>query len=150
MFPLITAPLRERAGDIPLLVRFLIDKFTTRIGKPVQGLSEKSMQRLQAYRWPGNIRELENVIERAIILADGPVIEIDPEMLPGSTAPAIDPVYPPSDASLEAVERQHILRVLEETKWVIEGPNGAAKILNLHSSTLRYRMKVLGITRVRH
>ncbi len=150
VFPLITPSLRDRPGDIPLLVRFLVDKFATRIGKRVRELSEKSTQLLQAYRWPGNIRELENVIERAVILADGPVIEIDPDMLPGSMAPAIDPVYPPGDASLEAVERQHILRVLEDTKWVIEGPNGAAKILDLHSSTLRYRMKVLGITRVRH
>ncbi len=150
VFPLVTPPLRERAEDIPLLVRFLIDKFAIRIGKPVEGFSAKSMQRLQSYRWPGNVRELENVIERAIILADGPVMEIDPEMLPGSTEPPIATAWPTSGASLEAVDRQHILAVLEQTSWVVEGPSGAAQILDLHPSTLRYRMKVLGITRVRH
>ena len=84
VFPLTTPPLRERSEDIPLLVYFLIEKFAARIGKHIEGINAKSMQRLQSYRWPGNIRELENVIERAIILADGAVIDVDPDMLSGA------------------------------------------------------------------
>lgn len=150
VFPLLTPPLRNRAEDIPLLVSFLIDKYMLRIGKRVEGVSANSMQRLRSYRWPGNIRELENVIERAIILADGPVIEVDSEMLPGLTEPVTGPASPTTGASLEEVERQHIAAVLKQTNWVIEGSNGAAKILDLHPSTLRYRMKKLGVTHGRH
>ncbi|MGH8532543.1 MAG: sigma 54-interacting transcriptional regulator [Gammaproteobacteria bacterium] len=150
VFPLLIPPLRERAEDIPLLVSFLVDKYMLRIGKRVEGISAKSMQRLRSYRWPGNIRELENVIERAIILTDGPAIEIDPEMLPGSTEPVTGAASPATGASLEEVERQHIVAVLKQTSWVIEGPNGAAKILDLRPSTLRYRMKKLGVTHGRH
>ncbi|MGH8597292.1 MAG: sigma-54 interaction domain-containing protein, partial [Gammaproteobacteria bacterium] len=148
VFPVICPPLRERADDIPLLVNFLLAKFTKRIGRRITEVGAKSMQRLSAYRWPGNIRELENVIERAIILAEGPTLEIDPEMLPGVT---LTPVPAPADAtSLEAVERQHIVGVLEKTRWVIEGPRGAAKILELRPSTLRYRMKILDIVPPHH
>ncbi len=150
VFPLLTPPLRDRAEDIPLLVSFLIDKYMVRIGRRVEEISAKSMHRLRSYRWPGNIRELENVIERAIVLADGPLIEIDPEMLPGSTEPVTGAASPPPGASLEEVERQHIAAVLKRTNWVIEGPNGAAKILDLRPSTLRYRMKKLGVTHARH
>ena len=150
VFPLLTPPLRNRAEDIPLLVSFLIDKYMLRIGKRVEGVSANSMQRLRSYRWPGNIRELENVIERAIILADGPVIEVDSEMLPGLTEPVTGPASPTTGASLEEVERQYIAAVLKQTNWVIEGSNGAAKILDLHPSTLRYRMKKLGVTHGRH
>jgi transcriptional regulator with GAF, ATPase, and Fis domain len=103
------------------------------------------MQRLQSYPWPGNIRELENVIERAIILADGSIIEISPEMLLGSIEQAVVPTDPKQDSTLESVERQHIRSVLEQANWVIEGPNGAARTLALHPSTLRYRMKKLGL-----
>ncbi len=143
VFPVIMPPLRERVGDIPLLVGHLIDKFALRVGRRVEGVSQRSMRRLQSYGWPGNIRELENVIERAIILGDGPVIEIDPKMLPGAgTAAGVE-----SDPRLETIERQHIRAVLERSKWVIEGPNGAAKILGLNPSTLRYRMQKLGIQR---
>ncbi|MCI0364981.1 MAG: sigma 54-interacting transcriptional regulator, partial [Phycisphaerales bacterium] len=150
VFPLLIPPLRERAKDIPLLVSFLTDKYMLRIGKRVEGISAQSMHRLRSYRWPGNIRELENVIERAIILADGPVIEIDPEMLPGSTEPETGAAGPTAGTSLEEVERRHIVAVLKQTNWVIEGPNGAAKILDLRPSTLRYRMKKLGVTHGRH
>jgi len=147
VFPLVLPPLRERTDDIPLLVTFLVDKFAMRIGKRVEGVSPASMQRLLAYRWPGNIRELENVIERAVILADGPRVEIVAEMLPGSTTTASTAA---PDASLEAVERRHILAVLQQTSWVIEGPNGAGQVLGLHPNTLRSRMKKLGIVRGGH
>jgi formate hydrogenlyase transcriptional activator len=147
VFPLTLPPLRERRDDIPLLTHFLIDKFSMRIGKRVTGVAPESLERLKAYRWPGNIRELENVIERAIILADGPLLEILPEMLPGSSNVPTASVPVATDASLEAVERDHILTVLRQTGWVIEGPSGAGKVLDLHPNTLRSRMKRLGITR---
>ena len=146
IFPLTTPPLRERTGDIPLLVHFLIKKYAMKIGKKVTGISESSMQRIQAYRWPGNIRELENVIERSIILADGETLEIEPDLLPGR-AESDSKNKTDNDASFAAVSKQHILSVLEQTKWVIEGENGAAKILNLQPSTLRYRMKKLDIAK---
>lgn len=149
VFPLVLPPLRDRGDDLPLLVQFLIDKFATRIGKKVEGISAASLARLRAYRWPGNIRELENVIERAIILTDGSVVEVEPEMLPGATTAAA-PGSPSSGASLEAIERQHILAVLRQTDWVIEGPQGAATILELHPNTLRSRLKKLGIARGGH
>lgn len=147
VFPLVIPPLRERAEDIPLLVRFLVDKFSIRNGRPVDGIDDVSMALLRTYRWPGNIRELENVIERAMILADGPVVEIDAEMLP-NVPHSTESVGPASNgASLETIERQHILNVLQQTDWVIEGVHGAARILDLHPNTLRSRMKKLGIVR---
>jgi transcriptional regulator with GAF, ATPase, and Fis domain len=145
VFPLQIPPLRERVEDIPLLVYFLMEKFASRIGKRMQGISAPSMRRLQAYRWPGNIRELENVIERAIILADDAILEISPEMLPGSAALPVSALPDDGDASLEAMERKHIRSVLEQANGIIEGPKGAAQLLHMHPSTLRYRMKKLGI-----
>ena len=105
------------------------------------------MQRLQAYRWPGNIRELENVIERAIILADGQLLEVDPEQL---SLVAETPVKTEvrKDVSLDTVTAEHIQSVLKQTQWIVEGPKGAAQILNMQPSTLRYRMKKLGIAKV--
>ena len=150
VFPLTTPPLRDRIQDIPLLVNFLIDKYAMKIGKKMTGISEMSLQRLQTYRWPGNIRELENVIERAIILADGPVLEIAADPMSGHSSSPLNPISQleaASDASFETISRQHIISVLEQTHWVIEGANGAAHILNLQPSTLRYRMKKLGITK---
>jgi formate hydrogenlyase transcriptional activator len=149
VFPLVLPPLRERTDDIPLLVNFLVDKFAMRIGKHLAGIDPASLDRLLAYRWPGNIRELENVIERAVILADGREVRIEAEMLPGSSADAASAKAPPN-ASLEAIERQHILAVLRQTNWVIEGPNGAGQVLDLHPNTLRSRMKKLGIVRGGH
>ena len=149
VFPITTPPLRERIEDIPLLAYFLIEKYAARIGKKFSAISEKSMQRLQSYRWPGNIRELENVLERAIILADSDIIEVEPEMLAGRAETQENPGAK-KDASFDAMSRQHILAVLEQTKWVIEGANGAAQILNLQPSTLRYRMKKLGLSKASH
>ena len=149
VFPLTTPPLRDRIDDIPLLAYFLIDKYAMKMGKKVTGISELSMQRLQSYRWPGNIRELENVIERAIILADSATIEIETNLFSGRTE-STGKAETANDASFEAVTRQHILSVLEQTRWVIEGANGAAHILNLQPSTLRYRIKKLGIVKPSH
>ncbi|MGH8498536.1 MAG: sigma-54 interaction domain-containing protein, partial [Methylococcales bacterium] len=152
VFPIQTPPLRERHGDIPLLIRFLIEKSAPRIGKTIEGISARSMRRLEAYSWPGNIRELENLIERVIILADQALVEVETEMLPVvNTAAFVSPTATSNaDSTLEAIERQHILAILEKTRWVIEGPNGAAQILHLNPSTLRYRIKKLGIDLKRH
>lgn len=146
VFPVRLPPLRERAADIPLLVHFLVSKFSGRIGKQVESIGPETMERLVAYPWPGNVRELENVVERAVILSCGPALEIDPEVLPVPETPTA----PRDDARLEEVERTHIREVLHKTNWVIEGARGAAKILGLHPNTLRSRMKKLGLTRVAH
>jgi formate hydrogenlyase transcriptional activator len=146
VFPINLPPLRDRADDIPLLVQFLINKYSARIGKRVETVSQETMQRLVAYRWPGNIRELENVLERAVILATGPTLEIDVDLLATTVAsPETAPLL-----SLDAIETRHLLTVLKQTNWVIEGPRGAAQILGLHPNTLRSRLKKLGIARATH
>jgi formate hydrogenlyase transcriptional activator len=147
VFPLPLPPLRERADDIPLLVRFLVDRFAARIGKRIDGVSSDAMRRLSAYRWPGNIRELENVLERAVILAGGPILDFE---IDGERHPAAAPTEGTTATSLEEVERRHILAILERTGWIIEGPRGAAGILGLHPNTLRSRLKKLGIARSSH
>jgi PAS domain S-box-containing protein len=182
VFPVRLPPLRERKQDIPLLVHFLINKFGQRIGKQLDGVSKRTMEHLQEYPWPGNIRELENVLERAVILAAGPMLDIAPDLLPtpapvpsseGRPTPTRSPGASPASegsmkrddleskpsratiqpiagqplAPLDTVERDYIATVLQHTKWVITGPRGAAKILGLNPSTLRSRIKKLGITR---
>jgi chemotaxis protein methyltransferase CheR len=151
VFPIESPPLRDRKEDIPVLVTHFLKKYTVKIGKPIDTLSKQAMQKLQAYHWPGNVRELENVIERGVILAHGPVLEIGdiPELriAPSEPVDSAEPTLsnPTSSATLEEVERAHILRVLQETKGVIEGPKGAATILGLRPSTLRSRLQKLGI-----
>jgi transcriptional regulator with GAF, ATPase, and Fis domain len=109
------------------------------------------MRRLVAYPWPGNVRELENVIERAVILAASPTLEIGADVLPVNACTAACEDRPPGrPATLAANERDHILTVLGQTGWVVEGPRGAARILGLHPNTLRSRMKKLGIHRPPH
>jgi transcriptional regulator with GAF, ATPase, and Fis domain len=150
VFPVRLPPLRERADDIPLLVRFFVSKFAARMSKRIEIVGTDTLELLSSYRWPGNIRELENVLERAVILADGPVLEIDPDVLPViDEVPQSAPVGE-GEKSLKAVERDHILAVLSQADWVIEGPNGAAKVLAMHPNTLRSRMKKLGISRPAH
>jgi formate hydrogenlyase transcriptional activator len=141
VFPIESPPLRERKGDIPLLVNFFLSRFGKKLGKEVHGVSQKSMQSLVQYGWPGNIRELQNVIERAVVLAKAPIVQVDDSMLRAEDAPggatAID--------TLETVERSHIIRALTQTAWVIHGKKGAAEILGINPSTLRSRMEKLGI-----
>jgi formate hydrogenlyase transcriptional activator len=164
VFPIDLPPLRDRVGDVPLLVQFLTAKFAARIGVRVESIGHSTMQRLTAYRWPGNIRELENVLERAIILSNSPILEIDAdvfgsaasngEKITGAGLIAEAPEKVPSGLNsagsietLEANERAHILAALKQTHWVVEGAKGAAKILGLHPNTLRSRMKKLRISR---
>jgi formate hydrogenlyase transcriptional activator len=104
------------------------------------------MEQLLAYRWPGNIRELENVLERAVILETDTILDIEPGILSATSAATPAEARP----SLESVEREHISAVLHETNWVIDGPRGAARILGLHPNTLRNRLKKLGIERASH
>jgi transcriptional regulator with GAF, ATPase, and Fis domain len=143
VFPVQLPPLRDRKEDIPALVLFLVNKFATRIGKRIDGVDKDTMERLLSYSWPGNVRELENVIERGVILTNGSTLQIDPDILAAGqpTAEALP------ESTMQGVERDHILNVLKQTRWVVDGPRGAAKILDLHPNTLRSRMKKLGIGR---
>jgi transcriptional regulator with GAF, ATPase, and Fis domain len=143
VFPIQLPPLRDRAGDIPMLVHFLVNKMAMRIGKRIDSVSQMAMERMLAYPWPGNVRELENLLERAVILANATTLEIGPQLL------ALQPQDETQSVSstLEQVERDHIRAVLKQTDGVIEGDRGAAKVLGLHPNTLRSRMKKLGISR---
>ncbi len=159
VFPLRVPPLRERREDIRLLVIFFLAQFAGKLGKRVASVTDETMEHLTTYDWPGNIRELQNVVERAVILSPGSVLEIDPTMLPiqprgnegtpVAAAAAVTP-GPLTLPSLEEVERNHILAALEHTAWVIEGTKGASAILKLHPNTLRSRMEKLGIKRSGH
>ena len=143
VFPLEVPPLRERREDIPLLVNFFLSGFAKKVGKELRGVAQKSMEGLIRYNWPGNIRELQNVIERAAVLAKGPIVRVDDSLLR-----ADDAVEGPSIIdTLENVERTHIIRALNKTNWVIHGKKGAAEILGINPSTLRSRMEKLGIKR---
>ena len=142
VFPIHLPALREREGDIPLLVQYFVRKFATSFGKKIERIPERMMATLQRYPWPGNIRELEHVIERAVILSEGP--ELEPiEWLSQSEGKSGSE----KAVTLEEVERQHIVNVLEQANWRVSGAKGAAKILGLNPTTLEARMKKLGIER---
>jgi formate hydrogenlyase transcriptional activator len=149
--PLRVPSLRDRRGDIPQLVTFFLARFAKEFGKPLEVVSQATMDRLVAYAWPGNVRELQNIIERAAVLSSGRVLELGPDLLPVGT-PAIGSATTPAGepTTLEALERRHIREVLERCRWVIEGQAGAARSLGLHPNTLRSRMTKLGITRPPH
>jgi PAS domain S-box-containing protein len=144
VFPVSLPPLRERTEDIPLLVHYFVERYAAKIGRVITRVPDEAMQRLLAYPWPGNVRELENVIERGVIISTGPELAAGPALLP--VLPAA--VAPPSEStSMQDVSRQHIVAVLQRTGWRIDGPQGAARLLNMHPSTLRSRMQKLGIKR---
>ena len=145
VFPIILPSLRERPDDIPLLVNFFANKFAQQMKKPIERIPAETMSYLTNYNWPGNIRELQNLIERAVILTRGSVLEVPLAELKSSKG-SIDQV---NSSTLESVEREHILRVLGESNWVIAGPTGAAARLGLNRTTLNNRMRKLGITRPR-
>ncbi len=150
VFPIRVPPLRDRIEDIGPLVMYFVQQFAKKFGKPVTRVADDALRRLRAYAWPGNVRELQNVIERAVVLATGPVLTVDDSVLPAvapGPPPATNGAEVPAGASLEEVERRHILAVLGETTWRIEGERGAAKVLGLSPSTLRSRMQRLGISR---
>lgn len=146
VFPIFIPPLRERVEDIEHLVRYFTDKYSKKLGRRIEAIPQKTMDVLTSYHWPGNIRELENVIERAVILTHGTALKIDDSL---DLMPDVN-MGNSNSKKLEDIERFHILKTLEETKWVIDGKRGAASILGMNSGTLRSRMKKLGIKRPQH
>ncbi|MBT8384824.1 MAG: sigma 54-interacting transcriptional regulator, partial [Bacteroidia bacterium] len=144
VFPIVVPALRERKEDVPLLVEHFINKFGKKYRKKIKYISDSAMQDLKVYNWPGNIRELENLIERAIILSDNETLNI-----PGFGSAKTKKSRPISGAkmTLDDVQRNHILSVLEKTNWKVDGPDGAATILDIKPSTFRDKMKKLGIKR---
>jgi len=159
VFPIQLPPLRERREDIAPLVHYFVRRFSLKIGRKITRIQRETMERLVSYSWPGNVRELENVIERAVILSRGIELEVAPDVLPDiavvASAQAVAPrpaaeeksTGAPSPQTIDQVERSHILAVLIQTNWRIEGSDGAAAVLNLNPSTLRSRMKKLGVQR---
>jgi len=145
VFPVHVPPLRDRPDDIPLLVRHFVQQFARKMGKAVDTIPTETMSALMRYRWPGNIRELQNLLERAMILSTGPVLKVPLNDLQQAPAPPVSR----SAGTLEDVERRHILEVLDAANWVIAGPKGAAASLGLKRSTLQARMEKLGIRRAR-
>lgn len=141
VFPIRVPPLRERRDDIPLLVEHFVRKFAQRMKKPITSVPKKTMDALQVWQWPGNIRELENFIERSVILTHGSVL-----VVPLSELQSIAPGETVMDETLEAAEREHILRALRESHGQISGLHGAAKRLGMKRTTLQSRMKRLGIS----
>ena len=147
VFPVRLPPLRERAIDIPALVAFFVERYAKKIGRKFDSIAAEAMREFQRYSWPGNIRELQNLVERAVILSTGTILTVDTPFHP---AIGLDAGAVPSDGKIGStalvdVERDHIRRILTHTSAVIEGPHGAAKLLKMHPSTLRSRMRKLGL-----
>jgi formate hydrogenlyase transcriptional activator len=158
VFPVRVPALRERPEDIPLLVRHFVQQFSRRLGKVIDAIDSDTMSALTRYAWPGNIRELQNVLERAVILTSGPVLNVQTENLRAGSQSAAAPAASPSNGNgthassnrnireaLEEAERQQILAALEKANWVVAGPEGAAARLGMKRSTLQSRMQKLGI-----
>jgi formate hydrogenlyase transcriptional activator len=143
VFPIRVPSLRERPEDIPLLVRHFVKRFATRMNRHIESIPTSTVEALQNWHWPGNIRELENLMERAVILTHGRRLLVP---LPESRKPSAKQSDRPND-SLEQPERQHIIRVLKESGGVLSGPRGAAKRLGLKRTTLQSRMQRLKIRR---
>jgi formate hydrogenlyase transcriptional activator len=163
VFPLKVPSLRDRRSDIPQLVTFCLSRLSKKFGKKVDTIHQETMEKLMNYPWPGNVRELQNVIERAVIISPGSTLLLDQDLVPASSSgsdttklemPSQGPPQESPDLlrlpTLEDLERSHILAVLQQTGGVIEGPKGAARILNLHPNTLRHRIQKLGIRRPGH
>ena len=144
VFPIVVPPLRERREDIPALIGDLVEELSAAVDKRFDSVAKASVNRLMSYDWPGNVRELRNVLERAMIVGNGPVLTVAPPVSAGPP-PAARPEAAAGD--LQAVERQHVLRVLEQTGWRIRGKHAAAEVLGLKPTTLEARMRRLGIRR---
>jgi PAS domain S-box-containing protein len=143
VFPIPIPPLRQRSEDIPLLAQHFVEKYGRKMGRHIERIPRTTIKTFLEYDWPGNVRELEHVIERGVILSTGRSFKFAELLM--SSRPVGSRNEPLKD--LATAEREHILRVLQKTGWRIDGPSGAAAILNLHPSTLRFRIKKLGILR---
>jgi transcriptional regulator with GAF, ATPase, and Fis domain len=141
VFPIVIPPLRERPDDIPLMVWMFVKEFQEKMGKRIDNIPKKTMDALRSYGWPGNGRELRNVIERAMIVSRGRILEA---FLPETAAVGLSGEV---ELKLQNVERRHIMSVLEGTSWRVTGKGGAAEVLGLKGTTLQSKMKKLGITR---
>jgi hydrogenase-4 transcriptional activator len=167
VFPIELPPLRTRPDDIPVLLQFFAEKYASRVGRRVDGVDPDTLAALTRYPWPGNVRELENLVERALVLNTSPLLKIPQEILAAYTpdgraeaasaatgmhrtlTSAQSPINldDTENTGLHHIQREHILRVLNATHWVIEGNHGAALKLGMKPATLRHRMKKLGIAR---
>jgi formate hydrogenlyase transcriptional activator len=142
VFPIPLPPLRARREDIPALVEHFVEIYARRMGRQIDQISPETMSELTSYPWPGNIRELQNFIERSVILTSGNVLEAPLASLRNAAeAQSLGPI------TMEDAERDHIRKTLEQTRWVVSGPNGAAARLGIKRSTLYFRMQKLGISR---
>ena len=152
VFPVTVPPLRERLDDIPSLVLHFVELFSRRIGKQIKQIPQSTMDAFCVHNWPGNVRELQNLVERAVIRSDNGVLPNPLAALNANTTRIPSNVsyaaVPKAIDSLHDIQRLHILQVLERTRWIISGPNGAGAILDIHPNTLRSLMKRLGIRRV--
>ena len=144
VFPIPLPPLRERRGDIPALVEHFVGIYARRMSKEIEQIPPETMSALVSYPWPGNIRELQNFIERSVILTSGSVLQ--PPLASLKSAAETESL---GAITLEDAERDHILKTLEQTRWVVAGPNGAAARLGMKRSTLYFRMQKLGISRTK-
>jgi formate hydrogenlyase transcriptional activator len=144
VFPIPLPPLRERREDIPALVEHFVEIYSRRMGKQIDHVLPGTMSELTSYPWPGNIRELQNFIERSVIVTPGNILQ--PPLASLRTAVEVGSV---GAITLEDAEREHIIKILEQTRWVVSGPNGAAARLGIKRSTLYFRMQKLGISRTR-
>jgi formate hydrogenlyase transcriptional activator len=159
VFPIDVPPLRERRGDIPVLAEHFMQRMARKLGKPLERISPATLAVLSAHGWPGNVRDLQNAIERAAVLARGTTLVVDWDLGTGhahgdgadegTSAHAVAPPDSRAIETLEALERTHIIAMLKRADGVIEGPNGAARLLGMKPSTMRHRLKKLGITRDR-
>jgi DNA-binding NtrC family response regulator len=143
VFPIVLPPLRERRADIPGLLHHFANKAARKLGRTLNGISSDFVAQASAYDWPGNIRELENLVERAIIMSGGGTL--DAAVLTHVPLPEEAPRAPSGDLTLEEMERAHIRGILQRTGWIVEGDRGAARILGLNPSTLRRRLRKLGL-----
>lgn len=142
VFPIPMPPLRDRPEDIPLLVAHFVKTFAEQMGKQIHEVPAEVMEAFACHSWPGNIRELQNFVERSVILTSGTVLR--PPL--ASLTRAVE-IEAPGAITLEAAERNHILATLKQTRWIVGGPRGAARRLGMNRSTLHFRMKKLGIVR---
>jgi DNA-binding NtrC family response regulator len=149
VFPLFLPALKERASDIPLLTDWLLANLSKKLGKTISKVCNQSKKRMAEYSWPGNIRELQNVLERSAILARESIIEIPESAFPATNNSALSNAgnTHTGHGSLASMEKSHIQGVLEKTNWKVSGEGGAAEILDMHPNTLRSRMEKLAIKR---